>query len=228
MLGKFINHKEDSLTAAVFTHLLHLPSEIFWRLLRNACYTHSLPEFSGDPLQVVEFWPNWSPEGTSNAHRVVPDLFIRFASFDLIVEAKRWDASQQSLDQWKKEVTAYANQYGNEGVPVRLIALGGIWSQKDDELVLSGVRCPIHMCTWGRLLAETQRMKKELEVSKYPSSQTNAWLRNLSDLVDLFGWHGYSTGHWFSAIVPRVLENRISKAPRHLVFKGQISGTNIL
>ena len=50
-----------------------------------------------------EFWPNWDPEGTDNINRVTPDLFMRFANFDLIVEAKRWDSFQQSSDQWKKK-----------------------------------------------------------------------------------------------------------------------------
>ncbi len=197
MLGKFVNHCEDSLTASVFTHLLHLPTEVFWRVLRNACYTDRLPEYPGELLS-EEFWPNWDPEGTDNINRVTPDLFMRFANFDLIVEAKRWDSFQQSSDQWKKEVTAYANQYGSEEVPVKMLALGGIWDTKDDEVLLASIRCPVHMCKWERVLAECQRVKKELERLKYPSSHTQARVRTLKDLIDLFGWHGYSTGLWFA------------------------------
>jgi hypothetical protein len=52
MLGKHLNHCEDSLTAAVFTHLLHLPTEVFWKILRNACYTRKLPEFPGEPWNI--------------------------------------------------------------------------------------------------------------------------------------------------------------------------------
>jgi hypothetical protein len=197
MLGKFINHCEDSLTAAVFTHLLHLPTEVFWRILRNACYTDRLPEYPGEPLS-VEFWPNWDPKGTDNTNRVIPDLFIRFANFHLIIEGTRWDQFQQSSGQWQKEVTAYANQYAAEAVPVGMIALGGIWDTKDDEVILTAITCPVHMCKWERVLEECHQMKKELERLKYPSSHTHACVRTLTDMINLFGWHGYSTGLWFA------------------------------
>ena len=198
MLEKFIeNAREDSLTAAVFSHLLHLPSEVFWRILRNACYTDHLPEYAGEPKS-VEPWPNWDPEGTDNSNRVIPDLFIRFADFDLIIEAKRWDADMQEPSQWKNEVTAYAKEYGKDKVLVRMIALGGIRDMEDDEVVLPTITCPVHMCKWAHVLAECQHMKKELERLKYPSSHTQACVRILTHLIDLFAWHGYSTGLWFA------------------------------
>jgi hypothetical protein len=95
MLGRFIRACEDSLTAAVFTHLLHLPAEVFWRILRRACCTDTLPESAGEPLS-VDYWPSWDPKGTGNTNRVVPDFFIRFRGFDLIIEAKRWDSDMQN------------------------------------------------------------------------------------------------------------------------------------
>ncbi|MFA6290075.1 MAG: hypothetical protein WC661_22035 [Opitutaceae bacterium] len=99
LMGKHINHCEDSLTAAVFTHLLHLPVELFWRILRDACYTCRLPENSGEVLDAA-FWPAWDAAGTNNSARVIPDLFLRFTEFDLIIEAKRWDDSMQDKHQW--------------------------------------------------------------------------------------------------------------------------------
>lgn len=75
MLGKFIKHQEDSLTASVFTHLLHLPIELFWQILHEACYTANLPGDSG-ALRQMNRWPSWSPEGTGNVQRVIPDLFL--------------------------------------------------------------------------------------------------------------------------------------------------------
>jgi hypothetical protein len=200
MIGKFINHCEDSLTAAVFTHLLHLPTEVFWQILRNACYTTSLPENSGEP-KCVEFWPPWNPEGTENMNRVIPDLFIRFASFDLIIESKREDEWQQYRGQWENEVTAYGNEYGSENVPVRMIALGGIWDTKDEIVTTKSNSCPVHMCKWTRVLDECKRMRKDLERLKYPSSQTQAHVRTLTHLIDLFAWHGFQTGEWFADLV---------------------------
>src|ERR1035438_1525802 len=102
MLGKYINIREDSLTASVFTHLLHLPTEVFWRILRNACYTSRLPEYPGEPIS-VEFLPNWDSKGTDNTHCVIPDLFMRFANLHLIIESKRWDVNMQDRGQWTKE-----------------------------------------------------------------------------------------------------------------------------
>lgn len=195
MLGKFINICEDSLTAAVFTHLLHLPTEVSWRILRNACYTDRLPEYPGEPLS-VEFWPNWDPKGTDNTNRVIPDLFIRFANFHLIIESKRWDANMQDRGQWTKEITAYNTEYGSAKIPVGMIAMGGISDTKDEEV--SAFNCPVFMCKWERVLAECKRMKKELDGLKYPSSHTQACVRTLTHVIDLFGWHGYSTGLWFA------------------------------
>ena len=197
MLGKFINHCEDSLTAAVFTHLLHLPAEVFWQILRNACYTDKLPKNPGEPIS-VDFWPHWNPKGTYNNTYVEPDVFIRFSTFDLIIEAKREDNYQQYRGQWEKEAMAYENEYGSEKVPLKMIALGGIWDVKDEEVAYKAIRCPVHMCKWSRLLDECKRVLKELEWLDYPTMQTRAHERTLTHLIDLFAWHGYSTGLWFS------------------------------
>ena len=138
MLGDFIKPSENSLTAAVFSHLLHLPSELCWQLLRGACFSASLPTAAGE-LQSADFRPKWDPTGTANSSYVEPDLFLRFADFDLIVEAKRWDQSKQSPQQWKNEVRAYWNEHlGDEasstaGPTLRLIALGGILTTQDQE-----------------------------------------------------------------------------------------------
>jgi hypothetical protein len=131
MISRFIaNPREDSLTAAVFSHLLHLPSEVFWDILRRSCGSRDLPGNPGGPLQ-VDPWPKWSAKGTTNQRSVSPDFFIRFAEFDLIVEAKRGDHGTQSPDQWKRELTAYANEYGEEEQAVRMLAIGGIHGEAD-------------------------------------------------------------------------------------------------
>jgi hypothetical protein len=214
MLGKFIDHKEDSLTAAVFTHLLHLPSEVFWRILRDACYTDTLPVNAGEPRSDVDYWPKWNPAGTGNAVYVEPDVFIRFDSFDLIVEAKRWDDKMQDRDQWRRELIAYANEYGEEKKDVRLLAVGGIHDENDAELThqwtaaaspdsdaepgAAPFTCPVHKCRWRGILDCCRRMLREWEQLSCPSSQTRAVVRVLTDLIDLFAWHGFSTGRWFA------------------------------
>lgn len=215
MLGKHIALCEDSLTAAVFTHLLHLPSEVFWKLLATACCTNCLPDCVGEPI-AVEGWPCWDGTNTGNSSHVIPDLFIRFTSFDLIIEAKRWDGEMQDSDQWKRELIAYTNEYGKEKKPVRMIALGGLRTRSDQQIkyhVPTGeaeapareltqseytLICPIHMCRWEALLLRCERLLKELEAVNYTSSQILAHIRTLKDLIDLFRWHGFSTGKWFA------------------------------
>ena len=227
MLGDFINHCENSLTAAVFSHLLHLPGELWWQLLRGACYSAELPAVAGE-LHSVDFRPKWDPDGTDNVSYVEPDLFLRFAEFDLIIEAKRWDQSQQDPKQWQKEVRAYWHEYmaeettPNIGRKLRLIALGGVWTTEDQEASVQvpraatrqangadGARgasfsCPVHMARWGRLLGECKRMARELEQARYRSSQTRAHERILSHLIGLFAAHGFQTGRWFDEIVPEL------------------------
>jgi|688.fasta_scaffold195737_3 hypothetical protein len=208
MLGKFINHCEDSLTAAVFTHLLHLPSEVFWRILRQACYSPDLPQAAGEPLK-LEWWPKWDPKGTGNNTYIEPDVFIRFREFDLIIEAKRWDDKQQSKRQWQDQLIAYRNEYGEECCPVRMIAIGGLYQDHDELLNVKAKKtrasaetpalmCTVHMCRWRELLAQCKRVRRELKRLEQPDSLALASSRILDDVIGLFGCHGYSTGRWFA------------------------------
>jgi hypothetical protein len=173
MLGKHINHCEDSLTAAVFSHLLHLPAELFWQILRNAC-GRKLPGSAGEPK--CEFWPKWEAAGTTNSSYIEPDVFIRFPDFDLIVEAKRWDGNMHDIAQWKRELSGYANEYGHERHAVRMIALGNDNRLEDVQLSHKWVQeaepgkkaeifkidCPVYMCRWGGVLAECRRTLRSL------------------------------------------------------------------
>lgn len=218
MLGKFISPCEDSRTESVFGHLLHLPTEVFWQILRKACYTNALPLYPGELRTEPVFRPSWSADGTINTDRVIPDLFLRFNNLDLIIEAKREDNRAQNRDQWENEVTAYVNEYGAQSIPVRLIALGGIWEPVDDLMTVkapnsdrsdfrpaggqSEIRCPVHMCRWSGLLDQCQRMHQDLGRLKYKSSQVLAHQRILSDLINLFACYGFQTGKWFSDLLP--------------------------
>ena len=104
MLEKFIKKPcEDSLTASVFSHLLHLPIEDFWRILQNACFSDRFPDNPGEPI-CIHAWPQWNASGTCNSERVIPDLVIGFCAFDLIIEAKRWDVAMQDRGQWESGV----------------------------------------------------------------------------------------------------------------------------
>jgi len=209
MLAKFIDRpREDSLTAAVVGHLLHLPSEVFWQIMLQACAPSNLPGYPGEPRR-IHAWPNWSAIGTRNSDRVIPDLVIEFDPFDLIIEAKRWDHPMQDSEQWKAELRAYINEYGAKNRRVIMIALGGIHSHKDDSI--SDVRksktangdetheffCPVHMCQWSSVLLACQRLQRNLEQCTGLSSRTLADLRILTDLTALFIRHGFVPLRWF-------------------------------
>lgn len=207
MLGKHIKHCEDSLTAAIFSHLFHLPSETFWRMLRNASYSLVLPEKAGEPSQ-LDYWPKWAPGESGNALYVEPDVFIRFDDFDLIIEAKLRDDGTQDRGQWTRELAAYACEYGREKRPVCMIALGGLDTEVDVEIKyewrddssskqLHKITCTVHMCRWRRLLYQCQQIKRELERVDAPNSRNLADRRILTDMTDLFACHGYSTGRWY-------------------------------
>lgn len=209
MLAKFIDRpREDSLTAATFSHLLHLPNEVFWHIIHDACTSASLREYSGEPRR-IHAWPNWNAAGTRNSDRVIPDLVIEFDFFDLIVEAKRWDHPMQDSSQWQAELKAYINEYGPRKRKVIMIALGGIHSHNDDNLKdvwqsksVSGEEsfefsCTVYMCQWSSILLACQRHKRELENSTERSSRILADLRILNDLTELFSRHGFVPLRWF-------------------------------
>ncbi|MDQ8192446.1 hypothetical protein [Roseibacillus persicicus] len=197
MLSRYIHPKEDTLTASVLGHLLHLPIEIFWELLRESCDGHALPEKCGEPL-AIEPWPKWSAEGTSNTHYIEPDLFLRFESFDLIIEAKRWDYRMQNKQQWKNQLIAYQRDYGTEEQPVHYLALGGLWTLEPQELSYGDCHtCFIYKARWQGILSQCQRLLRQHKAHPFPSSQDHAHTRLLEDLIDLFAVHGFSTGRWY-------------------------------
>ena len=216
MLAPFIDRpREDSLTASVISHLLHLPFEVCWRILRNACYqSEMLPQNPGEPE--VHAWPHWSPTGTRNSRFVEPDVFLRFPDFDLIVEAKFEDWGQQNPEQWARELEAYGNEYGEERRFVKMLAIGGIhqthdalikhrWippcNGGDKEEAPHDFDCPVHMCQWSRVLHQCRQLEREITKAAYPTSQSLAHRRILADLIRMFAHHGYQTGIWYSETI---------------------------
>lgn len=209
MIAPFIDRpREDSLTAAVFSQLLHLPSEDFWQILHGACFSANFPHAAGEP-RAIHLRPNWSAEGTTNSARVIPDLVIEFDDFDLIVEAKRWDHLLQDREQWKRELTAYINEYGPRKRKVKMLALGGNISHEDEHIRETFIPpgsapstshefiCPVHICKWSSLLLECRRWREKLENAEDQSSRTRADMRILNDLIAIFVRHGFTPVRWF-------------------------------
>lgn len=219
MISRCLKYSEDSLTSTVFSQLLHLPIESFWSVLRNACFDAALPLICGEPEEVI-FWPSWESENTNNVRRVEPDLFIRFAQFDFIIEAKRWDHGMQKRDQWVQEIQAYVNEYGAEQKTVFFLALGGLHNYKTEMLHVPsphGGKCLVLKAQWERLLQSAMRQRAAFEKIPFPDSSCESKLRILSDAIDLFAHHGFSTGRWYEDL-PFYL-HRISPITHKLSFQ---------
>lgn len=199
MIRRFLKSNEDSFTSTVFSQLLHLPFECMWAILKEASFEHVLPPEPGEPVR-VEFWPHWDPENTINSTMVEPDLFFRFADFDLIVEAKRWDQGQQDRAQWERELQAYVNEYGDERKRVYMLALGGLHQFETERLPVppdGADECQVVMMQWNRILQATQRLRTSLERVRFPSSSICAQIRTLDHVIDAFAHHGFATGRWY-------------------------------
>jgi hypothetical protein len=228
MIAYFIDRaREDSLTASVFSHLLHLPFEIYWRILLNACHTGGLPENPGEP-SVVDFWPHWDAQHTTNANFVEPDVFLRFKNFDLIIEAKRWDRGQQDRAQWQNELVGYANEYGSGKRDVMMLAIGGIHQTHEDWIEYTSTsaagesphfKCTVHMCEWSRILKQCKLMERELAKAEFPTSQSRAHHRILKDLIQLFAIHNFQAGTWYDETLQRRARLSVNTEPARSLFR---------
>lgn len=193
--NQLFNSSEDSLTSTIFALLFYLPNELLWHIISNACYDEKLLEAS--LITSYEFWPRWIVDGSHSASYIEPDIFIRTAKYDLIIEAKRYDYDQQSSAQWEREFQAYLQQYSEEQKNVFLLAIGGINSEKITCLTHGNKRTYVIKCRWARLLNEVKKAITRLENSRGLLNNVDSSINILNDLVLGFRIHGYSTGEWF-------------------------------
>lgn len=194
---------EDALTASIFERLRYLPKELMHHILQEALID-SIPDLDLKQLESIEFWSGWSADNTTNSTRVEPDLFIRTATHDLIIEAKRYDGKQQLRGQWEKEIQAWHNEYGEEEKPKKLlfIALGGLHTSETEEVHLNGEIIKIYKCTWSAILQEVKEIRNELERAKGYSHQNESICYILDDLILCFALFGFSTADWFEHFIP--------------------------
>lgn len=184
---------EDSLTSSVFGLLFYLPTELFWTIIRNACYSDGMPNGCGNMIG-FEFWPRWDNE---NETQTEPDIFIQFEDFDLIVEAKRYDYDQQYEDQWKAEINAYYLLRSESKRKVYLLAIGGIrrGEENDSTLTYPDVEreTTVFKSRWRKLLGEITKVHKKLIKSPDLLTTCPAINNILNDLVLSFRIHGFVT-----------------------------------
>ncbi|MDA3921023.1 MAG: hypothetical protein PF501_10140 [Salinisphaera sp.] len=147
---------EDHLTAAVFSRLSYLPTDLLWRVLSQAADgAQSDSCLSARPrLTQIEFWPRLATDDT----RVEPDVQLSFATFELIVEAKRRDERElQTRHQIQNEVLALRNEVGDRRIYCLLVS-GRLEESLDDIEGLAGLMTT----SWFRLRLAAADARAEL------------------------------------------------------------------
>lgn len=196
MIQALLHHKshiglvEDEKTSTIIGTLLHLPATLMLKIIFDAVEDKPLvllKDGTCEYLQKIpEFWPHWSAKGTTNDNFVEPDVFMRFRSFDFIIEAKRNDdKTSQYSDQLNNELIAYGNEYEKDNKKVYLIALGG--NTDDIKLVNEKRRDKILTCSWDDLLYSIEKGKRKVQ-------EHDAIYRILSDCINAFDVFGHTTG----------------------------------
>lgn len=191
---------EDSLTAVIFDTLKYLPTELFWKIIKNSLYHDKLPFASGELLS-ISFWDKWDAKNTSNKKYVEPDVFLRFQEFDIIVEAKRYDKFQQNEDQLYKEIYSYQNQFESENKEIFFIQLGGLNTINDeDNREIKGKEVTICKTDWTRMLHQIVSLNNVLKETNL--SAVKAYNRILQDCIKGFALHQFYEKSWLNDLKP--------------------------
>lgn len=201
MLHSTYAHKEtyeDPKTSSVFENLMLLPDDIFWYILKSACfYDDGMPVNAGK-LVDYKFWAHWSAKGTDNSSLVEPDLFLRFDEFDVIIEAKYSDLGGQYVEQWERELIAYNNEYRDDEKPVVFIAVGGNMTVELEIVKVQKQKHLIYKCSWLSLLIQINKYRAELEHLSFIDVRTSATMRILDNIVLAFNINGVYNIDWFN------------------------------
>ena len=186
---------------------------MFQHILEKALY-EPIPGLDLTKIEDVEYWPNWSANGTSNNSYVQPDIFIRTSNSDIIIESKRYDNRQKREGQWENQVIAYHTEYGEEQKELIYIALGGLNSEKTETVLNSLYPTKIYKCKWQRILDEVREVLYRME-SSFSLTSNHAAIHNiLNDIILSFGMYGYSTAEWFEKFIKPI---RISQSGINLL-----------
>ncbi|WP_461791175.1 hypothetical protein [Pedobacter sp.] len=183
---------EDSFTSSIFSLLSYLPASEFWAILTDSMMNFEMGEFEiPNKLSSITFWPRWN----SNNSYCEPDVFVEFDTFDLIIEAKRWDYQQQFNLQWQIEIESYYSEFGERNKRLALLAIGGNAENLKTEIITFNKNSvPVLKLKWRRLLDTVNVKKKSIK------PETNCFLHIYNDLVLSFRIHGFQTGLLFDTM----------------------------
>ena len=173
---------EDPKTSSIIGGLLLLPDQIFYKVVNRAC-ANILPLNNGSILS-FEFWPHLPADNTSNTNFVEPDVVIHCEYRDIIIEAKYSETNGQYREQWKNEIIAYKNLYGNKK-EVSFIALGG--NENYDIEEVNGVK--VLKCSWTSLLMSVISVKSQLEKISYIDEHIAQTMRIINFIEKSFEAH---------------------------------------
>lgn len=187
---------EDSLTSSVFGSLLHLPQELFWKILNDACLNGEI-KIPSLKIESVDFWPRWNAQGTNNTNHVEPDIFIRTPEVDFIVECKRYDHDQQNYFQWRNQFNSYLNEFEEDDRQVLLLAIGGLRNNNIETVESNaGKVLSIKKLSWSSILQEIKIINSRLERTRGYLNSVDSVLNILNETILAFEIHGYSAGSW--------------------------------
>ena len=188
------NTCEDLLTSITFDGLKHLPTEIFWKILKLSLIHDKLPHVSGE-LENISYWESWDAKGTSNSKKVYPDVFLRFYNFDVIIEAKSRDEKQQYSEQKENEIISYFNEYKDDNKQLYFIQLGGLHNFDDEpDFIFDNKRIIICKTNWTKLLHQIVFQKEKFQ--KHNLSVFNSYSRILDDIILGFELHQFYSIRW--------------------------------
>jgi hypothetical protein len=191
---------EDSLTSSIFERLMYLPKELLQHIFTKALF-NEIEGLNLHQIEEISYWPNWSATGTSNVQRVEPDIFIRCATQDIIIEAKRYDEKQQSRTQWENEIQAYYNEYADDNKPLIFIALGGLHTNATETIAVNDTSHNIYKCSWSGILNTVQGIIHDMELATDYTHNNVAINNILKDIILCFELFGFSTSPWLERFV---------------------------
>ena len=202
---------EDALTSSIFERLMYLPKELMHHVIKEALLD-SIPNLDLTKFKNITYWPNWSPKHTTNKIRVEPDVFIRTAEQDIIIEAKRHDDKQQDSNQWKREIQAYNNEYIEENKTLIFIALGGLYKKETESITVNKVDHLIYKCTWKSILNSIQHILHDMELATNYTNNNIAITKILQDMILCFELFGFSTSPWLERFIkaPQIKQSSLN------------------
>ena len=191
-------HHEDLMTAAVFSRFSYLSSDVQNHLLQQ--WLECDQDFSD--FKEIEFWPSYRLTREEETDKdVEPDLVLRFATSDLIIEVKPPAGGDQKIGQWQEEVESFleSNEQGEK--PLFFLAIGRIESGNAIKWI-NNLKNKI-----GRQLHGINALKWQpltdsilaLQKSDTPNQQDQRILHDITEALNLYGLKVSS--HTWSSLV---------------------------